>query len=304
MMTLTNRPQRQKLSKEDQTIRRIEKIDLHKLAVINTPNRGRGVITKEFVKKGKILLEYQGELINFSEGKARYHAYEKMPEVGCFLLFFYYKSTKLCIDATKEDGSFGRLINHAVDGNLRTVSFFHQGQERVYFAANTDIQEGQELFYDYGERDRCMIQRYPWLTYKMRQILDLDQEEISKKNEIVASTIGEDQNDVDAEDNSIQGYRRMIEEEDSENQTKKPSDYTVEENREIIIFFTMKENIKKFHLAANLEKLSPNHRTAVSVMSRITRMAKKGWRKITDAYKVDVSIAKKLLYYYGKKNKC
>lgn len=59
----------------------------------------------------------------------------------------------MCIDATLDDGSFGRLINHSkrkqnVEGKLKLDN---KGTPRIIFFAKSDIELGEELYFDYND---------------------------------------------------------------------------------------------------------------------------------------------------------
>jgi SET domain-containing protein len=60
----------------------------------------------------------------------------------------------------------GRLISHSRTAfNLKTVPHPFEGRPRVVLVATRDISRGEEMFYDYGERRRTVIQSFPWLDY-------------------------------------------------------------------------------------------------------------------------------------------
>ena len=82
------------------------------------------------------------------------------------------------IDATEDTGRLGRLINHSrkkANLNLKVLeeNNFKYGENgnmdpssikktpRVFLIAKREINEGEELLYDYG--DRSSIQEFPWL---------------------------------------------------------------------------------------------------------------------------------------------
>ena len=70
----------------------------------------------------------------------------------------------MCIDATTEDETFGRLINHGKkDANLVMKVFLVNNAPRVVFLASRDIAIGDELLYDYGEKRKEVLQENPWL---------------------------------------------------------------------------------------------------------------------------------------------
>ena len=81
------------------------------------------------------------------------------------MLFFKHDSRKLCVDATMEDDSMGRLINHSIThSNLRMkVVVVERGNPQVVFVASKTIYPGNELLYDYGERRKTVLEENPWL---------------------------------------------------------------------------------------------------------------------------------------------
>ena len=62
------------------------------------------------------------------------------------------------VDAIGEDGSFGRLINHSNNPskiNLHPVQHKVDGKfKALLLVAKRDILAGEELWYDYGDRDK------------------------------------------------------------------------------------------------------------------------------------------------------
>ena len=58
------------------------------------PEKGRGVFAAEEFKRGDLICEYAGELIDYSLGKVRETEYSQNPELGCYSYFFQYKSKK------------------------------------------------------------------------------------------------------------------------------------------------------------------------------------------------------------------
>ena len=68
------------------------------------------------------------------------------------------------VDATNEDGTFGRLINHSKE-NPNTIPkvIDVQGTPGLYFEAMRDISTGEEILYDYNDRRRNAVDQYPWL---------------------------------------------------------------------------------------------------------------------------------------------
>ena len=149
--------------------------------MIKIEGKGRGVVTTAAFDKDEFICMYSGEFISIKEAVKREKQYSI--EEGSYMYYFKYKDKQLwyvcyqyagedytyyyphSIDATKEDGSMGRLINHSrkkcniVPHTTETPS----GEPVVYFSARRAIGEGEELLYDYGERDPQKIAANPWL---------------------------------------------------------------------------------------------------------------------------------------------
>ena len=127
--------------------------------------KGRGIIAERNFIKGEFLCEYVGELVDFKTAKKLESRYAMDPVIGCFLFYFNFNGKRWCIDATKESGRFGRLINHSrVFANCSPKVTMLRGSPRLFFLANKDISVGSELLYDYGDRDRESLVWHPWLA--------------------------------------------------------------------------------------------------------------------------------------------
>lgn len=79
-------------------------------------------------------------------------------------LYCYFKCEH-SIDATAEDGRMGRLINHsAIQANvIPKVVEVKAAKVSLYCKALRDIECGEELMYDYGERNIDIVKANPWL---------------------------------------------------------------------------------------------------------------------------------------------
>ena len=107
---------------------------------------------------GTVICHYNGTLY---EGKAarllKKESYEQnkaqyVYEIGEWQGKFY------VIDATKDDNSQGRVINHGIHPNIKPKPKTIDGQLYLLFHASRDIEQGEEIVYDYGQRpsaDRC-----------------------------------------------------------------------------------------------------------------------------------------------------
>jgi len=69
------------------------------------------------------------------------------------------------VDATGESGRLGRLLNHSVNGNCATKVISIKDDPYLILVASKQIKPGEELLYDYGERNKEAIESHPWLQY-------------------------------------------------------------------------------------------------------------------------------------------
>lgn len=68
------------------------------------------------------------------------------------------------VDATADNGRMGRLVNHSrTNPNVVTKVEEVEGKPRLYLMADRDIEPGEELQYDYGDRSPEVLQAHPWL---------------------------------------------------------------------------------------------------------------------------------------------
>ncbi|XP_048029612.1 N-lysine methyltransferase KMT5A-like [Megalobrama amblycephala] len=113
--------------------------------------KGCGVFAKSSFCKGDFVVEYRGDMINDAElqrRRKRYHA-----SYAAFMFDFK------CIDASREDGSFGRIVNDDhKHPNCKMKKTDVNGKPHLCLFALNDIKEGEEITYDYGGED------YPWRT--------------------------------------------------------------------------------------------------------------------------------------------
>ena len=129
------------------------------------PEKGRGIFADKVFLKGDFVCEYAGELIEVQEAKEREIEYEEDPEIGCYMYYFEYKSKKYCIDATEETDRLGRLLNHSKTvSNVSSKLFPINDVPYLIFCASVDIQPGEELLYDYGDRSKKSLDDHPWLA--------------------------------------------------------------------------------------------------------------------------------------------
>lgn len=68
------------------------------------------------------------------------------------------------VDATAETGRYGRLLNHSrYEANLTPEVIEVRQKPYIILRASRDIDIGEELVYDYGERRPAQLAMFPWL---------------------------------------------------------------------------------------------------------------------------------------------
>ncbi|XP_075542123.1 SET domain containing 8 isoform X2 [Dermacentor variabilis] len=134
------------------------------LAITEFADKGRGVTTSRPLKAGDFVLEYAGELIDVQEAKLREQIYATDTSIGCYMYYFTCRNKQYCVDATKETGRLGRLVNHSKRGNLKTQTCIIKGVPHLVLVAHRNIEAGEELLYDYGDRSKASLQFHPWLA--------------------------------------------------------------------------------------------------------------------------------------------
>ena len=135
------------------------------LEVRTLDSKGRAIFATRHFARGEFVCEYYGEMISYASAKKREQAYNKDANIGCYMYFFEYKSVRWCIDATAESTRLGRLLNHSkLDGNCQTKLFEIDSKPHLILVAARDIRPGEEMTYDYGDRNKVSLESHPWLA--------------------------------------------------------------------------------------------------------------------------------------------
>ena len=135
------------------------------LEVRDTGIKGKGVFTKEPINKGDYVAEYSGDLVTMEEAQRREKIYSSDDSKGSYMYYFKWRTENKCVDATNDNGRLGRIINHSkTSANLKSEVFTHNEKPHLVFFAKSDIQKGQELLFDYGDRSKESIKKFPWLA--------------------------------------------------------------------------------------------------------------------------------------------
>lgn len=128
-------------------------------------NKGRAVFATRNFSRGEFVCEYAGEMISYQLAKKREEMYAQDETIGCYMYFFEYKSKSYCIDATSETSRLGRLLNHSkLEGNCQAKLFETDTRPFIILVAARDIATGEEMTYDYGDRNKVSLAAHPWLA--------------------------------------------------------------------------------------------------------------------------------------------
>ena len=135
------------------------------IEVVILEGKGRGVIASRNFVKGEFIVEYAGDLVDETTAKQLEELYSLDCSKGCYMYYFSHMGKQFCVDATKESGRYGRLLNHSrVAPNCTTKIFMLGNMPRLILVAKCDISEGDELLFDYGDRRKECLVEYPWLS--------------------------------------------------------------------------------------------------------------------------------------------
>ena len=133
--------------------------DFAKCKPMREQGRGWGLVTVDGVKKGDLVQEYVGEVIDEEEMKTRLQqwAHDHPNDPNFYVMHL---DTGWYIDA-RHEANLSRFINHSCDPNCRLVPFNVGGYMRIGIFSLKDIEPGQFLSYDYqfdtthGDKFRC-----------------------------------------------------------------------------------------------------------------------------------------------------
>ncbi|XP_054279776.1 histone-lysine N-methyltransferase PR-Set7 isoform X2 [Macrosteles quadrilineatus] len=126
--------------------------------------KGRGVVAVRPFYRGQFVVEYVGELISSEEAREREQVYSQDQNTGCYMYYFKHHNVQYCVDATAESDRLGRLVNHSRNGNLTTKTVVIENVPHLVLIAKEDIQPGEEITYDYGDRSKESLRYHPWLA--------------------------------------------------------------------------------------------------------------------------------------------
>ena len=127
---------------------------------------GLGVFTKQHFPKNSIICEYKGELLSRKEHQKLKKIYDQDPErYGSFVFEFQVGSSWLFLDATFAQGTAGRMVNHSQCNNVVPEKFKKDNNRwGIRFRAVEDIGAGQQILYDYSDKNEENQAANPFLV--------------------------------------------------------------------------------------------------------------------------------------------
>ena len=127
--------------------------------------KGYGIVATARIAKGSFVCEYVGELLSPEEADEREEAYEARGDVHSSYMYYFRSGERThCIDATVDNGRYGRLINHSKsNANLTTRKIVINNVPRLFFIAKCDIPARKELLYPYGDNRPDILRQHQWL---------------------------------------------------------------------------------------------------------------------------------------------
>lgn len=136
--------------------------------IYETDEKGRCVFSGGLIPRNAFFCEYAGQLLTAEEGRLREAIYQKENQNGCYSYYFKhpYTQEQHCVDATAERKEYGigRLLSHSLrHPNLACKVYMVDGVPRLVLHAKVDVQFGDEMQYDYGERSEVVMQAFSWL---------------------------------------------------------------------------------------------------------------------------------------------
>ncbi|XP_029298586.1 LOW QUALITY PROTEIN: uncharacterized protein LOC115015426 [Cottoperca gobio] len=116
--------------------------------------KGRGVFTHKAIEPSMFVVEYRGNIFSHKDTTPKKKCADYLNN---YLFEFSWKGAEWCVDASKEDGTLGRLVNDDhISPNCEIKNIVCEGKPHMCLFAVTEISPGEEITYNYGDSS------YPW----------------------------------------------------------------------------------------------------------------------------------------------
>lgn len=116
---------------------RLQRREYPQLEPMRTEGKGWGLVSKEDLKEGQLVVEYVGELINNEEMRRRI-AYKESQKDDVY--YFLTITKDIIIDAERK-GNLARFMNHSCEGNCEAQKWTVNGNTRVGLFAKHNIKK-------------------------------------------------------------------------------------------------------------------------------------------------------------------
>jgi hypothetical protein len=133
--------------------------------VVAVEGKGDGVVARTVIPKDTFVCEYTGAIVTAKEADEL--DVRTLGETGVNRYCFYFLAadgrTWKAVDPS--DTGLGRVFNHSRKRpNLKPALVVDsRGGEHIVFFALRDIKVGEEMLFDYGERNGQCLANNPWL---------------------------------------------------------------------------------------------------------------------------------------------
>ena len=124
---------------------RFQKLEYAKTEIFKTNQRGWGLKTAECVPAGTLVVEYVGELLNEKSCYQRIKIAQSKGEKNFYMLNI---DKDVIVDAGQK-GNLARFMNHSCQPNCETHKWTVNGMTCIGLFAIDDIEQGEELTFDY-----------------------------------------------------------------------------------------------------------------------------------------------------------
>ena len=127
--------------------------------VSTTKTMGKGLFAQAALKKGTLIGEYLGKE---ATGPIVEKYFNKPPSVYCF---FWIEDGDMIMRDAKKTRNNVRYMNHAIkNSNCRIELVELDGRMRPLMCTRRAINMGEQLFWDYGERDKEILKNHKFLS--------------------------------------------------------------------------------------------------------------------------------------------